>query len=162
MKDGKLLYVLHEEKFDNVKNSDNFPIKALEYLAKKEDLSDLDSVAVVGKAINRRMLRYIPNYTKDSKHKIINFEVTVYDRILYFLMKFFPRFMNRVNDFYMRIRKIVYTKKYIELIQQGIGRQIPKEKVIFVSHHECHTLSVIYFYGLHQQKEPVLVFTMDG
>ena len=47
--DTTLKYVLHEEKFDNVKNSDNFPIKALEYLRKKENLSDIDKVVVVGK-----------------------------------------------------------------------------------------------------------------
>ena len=45
--DGKLKYVLQEEKFDNVKNSDNFPVKAMRYLVSKEDLSDVDKITIV-------------------------------------------------------------------------------------------------------------------
>lgn len=160
--DGVLKYVLHEEKFDNVKNSDNFPIKAMHYLAKKENLSDIDKIVVVGKWINRWMLRYIENYTKASKHKIINYLPTFYDRILYVLGKYTPWFMNWVNDSYIRWRQKKYSKKVYELINQWLWFDMPVEKIEFVSHHECHALSVVYFYGLHLSKEPVLVLTLDG
>ncbi len=161
-KDGKLLYVLNEEKFDNVKNSDNFPIKSLQHLASKEDLSDLDKVMVVGEAINRWMLRYIENYTKADKHKIINYEVTWYDRLLYAAMKYMPWLMNWINDTYITWRKKKYTQQEINLIEQGIGHKLQSNQVEFVSHHLCHALSVVYFYGLHLQTDPVLVFTLDG
>ena len=108
------------------------------------------------------MLRYIENYTKNDKHKIINSDVTFYDKVLYFLMKYFPWFMSWVNDTRITYRKFKYTDKVIELINLGLGFEVDKSKVEFISHHECHTLSVIYFYGLHQISEPTLVFTLDG
>ncbi len=161
-RDGKLLYVLNEEKFDNIKNSDNFPIKSLQYLAQHENLQDLDKVVIVGKAINRWMLRYIENYTKTDKHKIIHFSVTIYDRLLYAAMKYTPRLMNWINDLYIRWRQIRYADKEIALIEQWIWCKLPADRYSFVSHHLCHTLSVLYFYGLHLKSEPTLVFTLDG
>jgi len=49
LENGELKYFLHEEKFDNVKNSDNFPLKCIEYLKSKEDISNLDKIVVIGK-----------------------------------------------------------------------------------------------------------------
>ena len=118
--DGKLLAVLHEEKFDNVKNSDNFPIKSLRYLASKHDLKRLDKVMIVGKGINFWMLRYIEKYTKADKHKIISFMPTFYDRTLYVLAKYFPQLMNRINDFYIYLRQQKFASKVYELIDQGL------------------------------------------
>lgn len=161
LENGELKYFLHEEKFDNVKNSDNFPLKCIEYLKSKEDISNLDKIVVIGKWINRRMLRYIKNYTKDNKCKIINYKIGFRDRVLYFLMKYFPRFMNRVNDSYLWIRKQLYTKKVISLIEYWLWQKIIKDQIEFVSHHESHALSVIYFYWLHLKQEPILVFTLD-
>lgn len=31
-----------------------------------------------------------------------------------------------------------------------------------MEHHEAHALSPVYFYGLHQQNDPILVMTLDG
>lgn len=162
LKGNKLAYVLHEEKFDNIKNSDNFPLKCFAYLKTQEDLSQIDKIVVVGKAINRRLLRYIETYTKADKHNIISYHVTLYDRILYILMRFFPRLMNRVNDVYIWLRQKKYTQRVYDLISQWLGYQVDEAKVSFISHHEAHALSVIYFYGLHQASDPVLVMTLDG
>lgn len=162
MENDELHYVLQEEKFDNVKNSDNFPIKSMRYLATKVDLSSLDKITVVGKWINYWMLRYIENFTKDDKHQIINSTPCLYDRIFYRLAKFAPWFLNWVNDTFLRYRKIKYTDKVLELISLWLGRTVKKEEVEFIEHHMCHTLSVVYFYGLHHLTEPVLVMTLDG
>ena len=161
LKDWELKYVLNEEKFDNVKNSDNFPIKSINYLKTKEDLTDLDKIVIIGKGINRWMLRYIENYTKESKSKMINYEPNIYDRVLYFIMKYLPWVMNMINDSYLRLRKILFKDKVIALIEKWLWFKIPEEKVEFIGHHEAHALSVLYFYWLHTSHDPILVFTLD-
>lgn len=162
LENDTLQYVLHEEKFDNVKNSDNFPIKSLQYLRKKVDINNIDKVIIVWKGINRWMLRYLEQYTKSSKHKIINYLPTIYDKTLYVLAKYAPRFMNWINDTYIWWRQKKYAKDVYSLVQQWLWFAYPIEKISFVSHHECHALSVVYFYWLHQVQEPILVLTLDG
>ena len=51
LEDWKLKYVIHEEKFDNIKNSTWAPLKAIDYIKNKCDLSKVDKISIVNTSI---------------------------------------------------------------------------------------------------------------
>ena len=55
--DGKIKYLLHEEKFDNIKGSENFPAKSIAYIREREDLSKLSKITLGSLIIHKNFFR---------------------------------------------------------------------------------------------------------
>lgn len=47
-------------------------------------------------------------------------------------------------------------------LEEIVGKELQKNQIEFIEHHEAHALSPIYFYGLHNSKKPTLIMTLDG
>lgn len=159
--DWELKYVLQEEKFDNVKNSSNFPLNSIKYIASKFDLSDLDKVIHTSATLHSHFLVYKDNYKPEKIIKNSFFKISFYDYWMYFLTKYFSWVLYFIID-----KKINFTQKnnldnFVKLISDWLWYSFDKNKIEFVEHHICHALSPIYFYWLYNYKEPTLIFTLD-
>jgi predicted NodU family carbamoyl transferase len=158
--DGKIVYLLHEEKFNNIKNSSNFPHLALKYLREKKDLSKLDGVYFTSLTIPPSILSYTVD--KEKKERTTIFRISLYDRFMYLLTKYGEPLMNLANDLKIRYYQKKYRPKLEEMTRESIGYDIPSEKIHFVEHHVGHALSPVIFYGLVKSPDPYLIFTLDG
>ena len=58
-----------------------------------------------------------------------------------------------------------YKKYYTRLAKElssHLGIAVREDMIDIVDHHRSHAISPVYFYGLHQKKEPVLLLSLDG
>lgn len=157
--DWQIKYLLHEEKFDNVKWSANFPIQSIQYIKNREDFSKLDKIVFWSLIIHKSFFRRDLVRNESSTSEIT---VTLYDYILYYLTKYATPLMNWVRE-----RDITYNteKNFDELLAnltEAVGFEVKRDMVELGEHHTCHSLSPIYFYWLTTHSEPTLIFTLDG
>ena len=156
---GVLHYVLQEEKFDNIKNSTGFPYKSLRYLAKQIDITTVDRFIMVGVPIFAHLFTEEKvNYREDLEGVKISF----WEKLMY-------HFSGKFSGIYLALQKRKFDslnpqnfpllKKTLEEI---VGKELQKNQIEFIEHHEAHALSPIYFYGLHNSKKPTLIMTLDG
>ncbi len=148
MEDGKIKYVIQEERVTKIKNKGGFPYKSLDLLFKITGLTpnDIDYVALNG--------NYMPMVGKDITRELI--------------LKSYEDLLNPFGT--ARLRNFLKTFKFIDSFIQKQNKKIrlnilknlgfKKEKVIFVEHHLAHA-SCAYF-GMGKFKEPILVLTNDG
>ncbi len=162
---GKLLYLLHEEKFDNIKNSICFPKEALEYLKTKVDITKVDRISIGPKAISKESWnRYLDKKTANAPHESDPGKIPYTEKILYKLYQYAPKVFDMYNDYLLENPKR-YESYYTwlsEELTKHIGKTITPQMIDLVDHHLSHALSPVYFYGLHQSDEPVLLMTLDG
>ncbi len=157
--DGKIKYLLHEEKFDNVKNSDNFPTKSIKYIGEREDLTKISKITLGSLIIHKNFFR---NNAERKEWGIVSQKVPLYDYLMFYLTQYATPLMNWVRE-----RDINYnTKKnfdtFLTHISAAVGFAVNRDMVELGEHHTCHSLSPIYFYGLTTSTEPTLIFTLDG
>lgn len=155
---GELKYVLQEEKFDNIKNSSNFPLKAIKYISSKFDITDIDKIVISSLSFPSSLLK-IDGWKKHTEYVV---KITPYDYFLYFLIKFFPWLMVIMDGLMIKIWKRNNYPKLTILLKDIFWENISDDKIDFIDHHLCHALSPIYFYWLYQKPEPILIFTLDG
>lgn len=160
--DGVLKYVIQEEKFDNIKNSSNFPLQTIKYIAQKHDLHNLDKIVIPTYWLHPGLLEYI-NPTDKKPHSIGAVpKIKAYDTFMYYVFKAFPFLMKHIDRFMIAYWKKLYYKTLVKQLQSVLWENITEDTIDFVEHHVAHALSPVYFYGLHKQAEPVLIFTLDG
>lgn len=153
---GKIKYLLHEEKFDNIKGSDNFPSKSIAYIREREDLTKLSKITLGSLIIHKNFFRKDAKKTEWISGEV---RVSLYDYLMFYLTKYATPVMNWVRE-----RDITYnTEKnfpqFLTLISEAVGFEVTRDMVELWEHHVCHAYSPVYFYGL---KEPTLIFTLDG
>ncbi|NDK08120.1 hypothetical protein EOM39_02630 [Candidatus Gracilibacteria bacterium] len=164
LENGKLLYLLHEEKFDNIKNSICFPIECINFLREKIDFSKIDKISIGPKNISKKAWnRYLDKSSyniKQEKYFFINLK----DRLFYFIYKLTPFLFNFYNDYRTDNKKHIEKAKkwFANELTKHLRVDIKKDMIDLVEHHITHALSPVYFYGLYKQKEPVLLLSLDG
>jgi len=148
MEDGKIRYVIQEERVTGVKNKGGFPYESLKLLFKITGLSpkDIDYVGLNG--------NYMPMAGEDiTREKIMDY----YKKLLN--PSGMARFKNFLKTFKMLDNLVVKKNKVIRLkILEKLGFE--KKKVLFVEHHLAHA-SAGYF-GMGKFDEPILILTNDG
>lgn len=144
MVNGKIVSLVHEERFSRIKNHLGFPYKCLEYIFKENKLTpeDLDLVVVVGTNIRSQMFDLISIGGVGSLefHNKLNWK------------KIVPKSLIK------KYSKFKWDKKeglISEMYSERVG--VPVEKIIFLDHHETHALSTAL-----NIKPKTLVFTLDG
>lgn len=162
LEDGQIKCILQEEKFDNVKNSNNFPRKTLKYLAERFDLSDVDKVVFPSYGVPESLLIYQDVNQIKKTFVTAGRKITLYDRAMYVLLKVAPFLMKHFDTLMIKYWQRFHHPKILPLLQEVVSPSITADKIVFVEHHEAHALSPIYFFGLHKRPEPVLIFTLDG
>ncbi len=155
----KFLEVVSQEKFDNIKNSSNFPRKAILYLLEKYNIkpSDISYVLNAG-------LYIFPNMFCDYLHTDQVFEEkSIKERIrnVYRYMEYKTRIP--IFDIINKHRILQFSRiglSQLIITMKNLGFQDIDKKLYMVEHHTCHTYSPIALYG--DNDDEWLIFTMDG
>ncbi len=96
LEEGKITCAVSEEKFDNIKNSSNFPSRSIRWILESRSLNprDINYIAVSGILIYPRQLELVESrsetYSKGSSTR---------DYIKYILAKRFPDYWRLINYF---------------------------------------------------------------
>jgi len=141
--DGKIKWVIQEERLRHEKNYDGFPLLAVENILQVESIAfnDIDAVVLNGghqpKSMSRLERVEAFKALSSSKNKF----------------KSNLKKIKFVDAFYKDMNNDVRINNLVEL---GCS----KDKVHFVNHHEAHASSA--YYGLGDYKNEVLVLTNDG
>jgi len=159
LQDGEVKFCVSEERFNRIKNSTGFPKKALEFILHNYQ-GDIDYYILT------QRLPWGINYLK--KHEDVS---TPYNQDysktgvqLPTLYKFLPQYFmskalksmlasldNMEND-------ISSNEEMIDFFKNKLN--VPKEKILFLDHHQAHALSTVFFIG--DTSNPTLIFTLDG
>ena len=148
VEDGKLLYLLHEEKFDNIKNSICFPIEAVNYLKTKVDITTVDRITIGPKAISKDSWKRYLNKEKYTKAQASTIKISFQDKVLYKLYQYFPKIFDMYND-YLLENPGRYKKYFAWLsaeLTDHLGFPVQEDMIDLVDHHVSHALSTVYFY----------------
>ncbi|GBF48838.1 carbamoyl transferase [Leptospira ryugenii] len=152
LKDGKIISLVSEERFTNVKNQGGFPIHSLKWILTENKLSieEIDKIALGSYAM------------WDWGHED---EIVYNNRLrssILRLSKFFPKSIlgsNFAIDFFLFVmkrsrRKMInrYCSKY----------NLDVKKIEIVEHHSAHALSALYGSGFTNSVDSVLIFTSDA
>jgi len=159
--DGKIVGLISEEKFDNIKNSSNFPGNSIKWLIKEFNVDKIDYIAVSGLKIYPSQMETF----KEKKESKRSFKQKISDNLFLMLSnkKFFHNwYFKKVLSSQEAIQekaKSSFYKKMADILGEDI--QKIKEKTIFVEHHNCHVYSA--FYALNRnKKEKALIVSLDG
>ena len=142
-KDGKIHWVLQEERLRHEKNFDGFPEKSILKILELENLkpSDIDAVVLNGnhqpKPMNR--LERVDAYKKLAEKKN--------------LLKSFLKKSSLVSNLYQDLNN----QKRIQNLE-NLG--FDKKYVQFIEHHQAHAAAA--YYAHNQFDDDVLVLTNDG
>lgn len=137
IKDGKLLAAAREERFDRIKFSDAYPLKAVEYC--------LETAGVTLKQIDHVVFAWNPG------HEIEPFDSATTVRYHKHLLHYVP------NNLLRHIKGDKRNKK-IEFIDQRIGFTDGEIKIHFVPHHFSHASSAFFVSPF----EKAAVLTIDA
>lgn len=163
--DGRCVRILHEEKFNNIKNYSGFPVKGLACLSA---WCDFDKVDLFVFPYSEMLWQCVPDEgKKEGTYGVSNaFEDLsrswlrgVYNRFEYY---------TGVKDIFFNIRKYIWDRKVTPRVKLAVEDYlfkkygIKREKIRYFDHHTCHALTPFYFYNLQDLKEDVLLLTMDG
>jgi carbamoyltransferase len=159
LEEGKITCAVSEEKFDNIKNSSNFPNRSIRWILEYRNLdpTDINYIAVSGILIYPRQLELVESrsetYSKGSSTK---------DYIKYILSKRFPELYWKYILFKSSSIKDIGKQRLIETLSKvlRLSKKELEEKVILVPHHTCHAYSSFYTFGVFDG--PALILTLDG
>ena len=177
MINGKIVAAQHEERFKRIKNFDTWPGESIKSCLKIANIhpKDIDAVVWAGKD------PLVPHYFLTNRYSSFSYKDMMDEQYKYWYPKIYKNkhpkylsiFKNKINlnqkpskDFLHKIKLNYNNKKGLDLMNEiryhlvKKELSIPKEKVFFEEHHECHA-----FYSLssvYNDKKKFLVFTLDG
>lgn len=164
--DGRMISVLHEEKFDNIKNSSFFPSESIKYLVEHYQLEKIDKLVISSSRLHKGIMKYKPVSERDDSYKKLYTASAIVNRPWEFREYLLDKYFWKIKQKGYLKEIIKSQKQYIfELAEKfnSSSSLIIREKDIFFSeHHISHTLSPVYFYGLHLNNEPILILSLDG
>lgn len=152
--------ILHEEKYNNIKNYTGFPFKALSQFKSLYPDTRLDIITLC-----------------ETEHLFINTQapeenINIYEKATHFKVKDIYRYAEYktgLKTFFSPIRDYVIRRKVAPraraILKQNIKNVLGFDndnRIVFSDHHLNHALSPVAFYGLGQHKDPILLFTLDG
>jgi carbamoyltransferase len=164
---GVCEWILHEEKFSNIKNHTGFPYKALDFLSKISDFKNIDAFLFPSEELFDLCVPEQQGSDKAQPGKSHNpWETASQGRLrnVYNWLEYHLAWKNCF--FHLRdviLHKIVTPRskaKTLAFLNGTYG--INEQRVIFSNHHLCHCLSPFLFYDLGQYKRDFLLFSMDG
>jgi len=157
LKDGEIVAMISEERFNRIKNWYGFPAESIKYLLNAHNLTtdDIETVALSGKQF---VLSQGSLSSSASVLDLISVASKVYGNLEYALGRnYMP--LNK-------LKKIVFegpaSDKIARVARELISKKlnISEGKILFVDHHLCHAFSA--YYGLSKSHEKALVLTLDG
>ena len=154
---GQCQLILHEEKFNNVKNYVGFPLLALDYLNTLINFEEIDFFVFVS---NEQMMLGVPTqqtgiYENISTSKYRSFYNYIEYKTGY--KKLFSGFRNYI------LKKKVSPKAWQEIIHWFKEKHnVDESKIRHFDHHTGHALTPVYFYNLVEDAKDILLMTMDG
>jgi len=159
--DGECISILHEEKFNNIKNFSGFPEQALAHILSRVPVGDIDKfiftsiqqfMLCVPGAPSKKLADQIETVSQSRLRR-------VYDWLEYKtgLKAIFTGLRNVI------LHKFVSPKAWEAIVDwMRATYDIPCGKIVAIDHHLCHALTPVYFYGLASQNEKILLVTVDG
>jgi carbamoyltransferase len=159
LEEGKITCAVSEEKFDNIKNSSNFPSRSIRWIleSRSPNPTDISYIAVSGILIYPRQLELV-----ESRSEIYSKGSSTRDYIKYILAKRFPELYWKYILFKSSSIKNIGKQRLIETLSKvlRLSKKELEEKVILVPHHTCHAYSSLYTFGVFDG--PALILTLDG
>ena len=144
MENGSIKYIIQEEKFDNVKNSSNFPLKTIQYIAERYDLSDIDKIVFPSLWIPTSLLKYS---TQNDHWKTLytapSGKISLYEYCMYYGIKLFPGLMRKIDQAMIWYWQKFHRKDILETLKRTLWDYITYDQIEFVEHHEAHAFSPI-------------------
>jgi carbamoyltransferase len=162
--DAKCEWLLHEEKFSNIKNHTGFPYEALNFLSQKYKFEDLDAVVFPSEELFDLCApgdaSVLPGKSQNPWEVASQGSLRkLHDWFEYHLR--WKGFFFMLRDFVLHQIVTPRSKaKTLSYLEQKY--KIPSHKVFFFNHHLCHCLTPFFFYDLASQKKDFLLFSMDG
>lgn len=143
LEDGKIKWLIQEERISREKNFDGFPEMALKEILALEHITakDIDLVAMNG--------LYMPSPMNRTQLLSVFKNLGGFRSIVKSRLKYIP-FIDGVKRSKNRDNRLLRLKEY----------GFEEAKTRFVEHHTCHASSA--YFGNSNFKDPVLVLTNDG
>lgn len=159
--DGRITHVVSQEKFDNIKNSSNFPKEAILWILSASNLQpkDIDYIAICGLFIFPHQLFLIsqPKTTNQKKQRLKLKQYLKDTLAIKFPEIYWWYWVNKNNFKKKNIRRKLITQ-LSEIF--GLKPDELEKRLVFVKHHFCHAYSA--FYSDPDKKLPALILTVDG
>jgi carbamoyltransferase len=147
MRDGKIVYVVQEERITKEKNKSDFPANSIKLILEKEGLDpgEIDQIGFNGNYMPGHMnrLQLLEYYKSLTKGTFLNFDIL----------------KNRIKNF-TPISKPFEASNRKERLRELQRHNFDPAKARFVEHHTLHASSAYYGFGNYQQD--ILVLTNDG
>jgi len=162
--DGKIVGLISEEKFDNIKNSSAFPEQSIRWLLNEFNVKNIDYIAVSGLKIYPSQMKTFENSDEVNETKI-SFKRKFANNLFLWWSEnktLQNLYFNRVLKSQEKVQDEA-KKRFFSIMSQILDDSIDniKQKTEFVEHHICHTYSA--FYALNKdKKKDGLIFTLDG
>ncbi len=160
---GKIVGLISEEKFDNIKNSSASPEQSIRWLLNEFNVKNIDYIAVSG-------LKIYPSQMKTFENSEVNeTKISFKRKLANNLFLWWSENKTLQNLYFNRVLKSqekVQDKaknKLFSIMSQILDDSVEniRQKTEFVEHHICHTYSA--FYALNKDKNKKgIVFTLDG
>lgn len=132
IRDGKLLSAAEEERFVRIKHSSNFPINAINFCLKDNNVNieDIDYITINNK------------FTYNFFNK------------LFFVFKNLLKF-----NFFLNRTSISVNKQYVKEKLESFFQSAVKAKIIYIQHHLAHAYSTLFFL---EDNNNSIIFSFDG
>lgn len=157
---GRCVYVLHEEKFTNVKNQNGFPANALRHILARVPAEKIDKLVFPAKqlfssdlSIEQDRSNIIEKYTFNAALR------SAYD-LLEYKLPFQSFFDSLRNHIFLDCTSKAAWKKLLAWIEQEFG--IARSKVEHYDHHLSHCMSPVSFFGLNKLDKDCLLLSIDA
>jgi len=149
--------ILHEEKFNNIKNYVGFPMLALDHLASHIDLKKIDFFVF---ASYQQMMFILPTKQVDIYESVSQSKYRALYNYLEYKTGYKKLFTGLRN--YILTHKVT-PKAWVEIVNWFQEKyQIDGQKLCRIDHHTAHALTPVYFYNLAKTSTDTLLLTMDG
>ena len=162
LRDGEIIGLISQEKFDNIKNSSAFPKDAIEWLLDEFKVDKVDYISMSGIKIYPAQMETFKENQENNKKSL---KQKIADNLFLWLGEkqsfqewYFKKVLDSQDAIQQKSKKIFF-EKMAEILKED-SKDIEK-KTIFVEHHKCHAYSA--FYSLNKDKnEKALIVTLDG
>ena len=165
-KNNLLLNAISEERFTKKKNEMEFPINAIKFCLKENNLIKPDIICIANKQFFYQ--DYLNKIHSISKEQDILLQEQYYYPLLYKnkkkkLFKILKQQRNQYPDYYWKKSPNERSHKdFIKDIRDIVSRElsVSKSKIFNIMHHKCH--SNYGYYSSPFKKNKTLIFTIDG
>lgn len=148
---GKLISLISEERFTNIKNQGGFPRHSVEWILESNGLkwADLDAV----------IFPHLIELIEYGRNKNTSPARAAYD----YLSRFLPRSLLASPVFIGTYSKYMgFPQRRRTLLNYAKDLGFSPAKIVQVEHHTSHAYAAIYGSGFQDSEENILVFTCDA